>query len=162
MGGMQARDARVLIRWLKEGPVGAIPITHDEQSRGALVAATWEDAGDRAAVERLGRWHQSAFAVFGVPARVTAVGARQWLVEQVLEAPERVLFWVRDASGRVVGHVGLARFDFTARTVALRDVVCGEPAGQALMGAAVGALRAWVREAFGMWTEEAGAALVAA
>jgi hypothetical protein len=173
MDGPHPKEVRTLIRWLKEGPSGAIPIIHlarsdfglgstDQLSLGSLQVVTWEDAGDRDAIDRLVRWHESAFTVFAVPVPVTASGARQWLVEQVLEAPERVLFWIKDVRGQAVGHIGLSRFDFALRTVALRDVVCGAPGSESLAAEGVETLRGWVREAFGMWTVDAGQLLAAA
>jgi hypothetical protein len=162
MDGLQPNQVRTLIRWLKEGPPGAIPISRGQQSLGSLQAVVWEDAGDREAVNRLVGWHESAFAVFAAPVPVTRHGARQWLVEQVLEAPERLLFWIKDIRGQAVGHAGLARFDFAVRTVSLRDVVCGVPGSESLVAEAVEALRGWVREAFQMWTEDAGQLLAAA
>ena len=162
MDGLQPKQVRTLIRWLKEGPPGAVPIPAGEPSLGSLQVVTWEDAGDREAIERLVRWHKSAFTIFAMPMPVTAPAARQWLVEQVLEAPERLLFWVRDVGGQAVGHVGLSRFDYAVRTVALRDVVCGLPGGERLVGEGVETLRGWVRETFGMWTIDAGQLLAAA
>jgi hypothetical protein len=152
MDGPQAQEVRTLIRWLKEGPPGAIPISRGPHPLGSLQAVSWEDAGDLGGMERLGSWHASAFAAFAAPAAPS--GVRQWLVEQVLEAPERVLFWIRDASGRPVGHVGLANFDFRRRTVSLRDVVCDPEGTGPLAASAVETLRAWVRETLRMRAED--------
>jgi hypothetical protein len=87
---------------------------------------------------------------------MTAGGVRRWLMEQVLEAPERLLFWVRDVAGRAVGHIGLSRFDFAGGTVAVRDVVCGVNGAETLLGEAVETMKLWVREAFGMHAVDAG------
>jgi hypothetical protein len=162
MDGLQPKEVRTLIRWLKEGPPGAVPISFDGQSLGSLQVVTWEDAGERTAIDRLVRWHDSAFTTFAAPAPATPVSVRQWLVEHVLEAPERLLFWVRNSQGEAVGHVGLPRFDFAVHTVALRDVVCGEPGAEHLVAEAVETLRGWVRESFRMWTIDAGQFLAAA
>jgi hypothetical protein len=143
-------QVQMLIRWCKEGPPGCIPVCREQLSLGSLRAASWEDAGDRALIERLHRWHGSAFADLAVPLSLTPARVRGWLIEQVLEVPTRLLFWVRDVTGQIVGHVGLARFDFTRRTVTVRDVVCGESGCENLVTLAVGALQTWPREAFGM------------
>ena len=86
----------VLLRWLKDGPQGAIPIGLEPPSRGSLQAVTWEDAGDLLALDRLSRWHAAP-----------AAGLRRWLQQVVLPCPDRLLFWVLDAQGRFLGHVGL-------------------------------------------------------
>jgi hypothetical protein len=131
MDGLRVREIQTLFRWFKEGPPGAIPIEHDSRSVGLLQAATWEDTGG-APAERLAAWH-------GSPA------ARRWLVEDVMEEPDRVLFWVKDVRGEVVGHVGLGGVDEAAGTIGVGDVVCGAAGHEGLMAAAVGCLVGWVQ-----------------
>jgi hypothetical protein len=138
MDGLQPQQVETLIRWLKEGPAGAIPLSGTHPPKGTLQAVTWEDAGDREALALLGRWHP--------PARTS----RRWLVEQFLEPPGRLLFWVRNADGRAVGHLGLSCLDFTAGTVALEDFLCGEGEAGPMMNEAIEALRGWTREALRM------------
>jgi hypothetical protein len=135
MDSLQQQQVETLFRWLKDGPAGAIPLAGAHPSKGYLQAVCWEDAGDRGALELLRRWHLSA------------ASPRRWLVEQVLEAPRRLLFWVRDGDGRAVGYVGLSCLDFTAGTAALGDVVCGEREAAPLLDEAVHALGEWTREA---------------
>jgi hypothetical protein len=101
-------------------------------------------------------WHRSLFAAFALALPLSLSGARRWLTEQILEAPERLLFWVRDVAGRPVGHIGLFRFDFVERTAQLRDVVCGVRGKEEMVAAAVETLKPWVFEAFGMALVDAG------
>jgi hypothetical protein len=130
MDGLHAREICTLFRWFKEGPPGAIAIEHDHRSVGMLQAATWEDAGGPP-VEQLAAWHGS--------------GAREWLVESVLKTPDRVLFWVKDVRGELVGHVGLSGLNEQAGTITVGDVVCGVSGGEGLMVSAVGCLVEWVQ-----------------
>ena len=130
MDGLRAREIQTLFRWFKEGPPGAIPIEHDQRSVGMLQAATWEDAGG-AAADRLDSWH----------GRGTG---RRWLVESVLNTPDRVLFWVKDVRGEMIGHVGLSGLDALSGTITVGDVICGVAGQEALMAAAVGCLVGWV------------------
>jgi hypothetical protein len=143
MDGLQPEQLCTLFRWLKEGPPGAIPIEHEGRSLGHLQAVGWEEAGNSAAVEQLARWHLSA----GATLPTTPSTVRQWL-EQVLHAPDRVLFWVRDARGRAVGHIAILAHD--AATVTIGDVLCGEPAAARLLAAASGALAGWVSQELGL------------
>src|SRR5262245_33037310 len=130
MDGLRVREIQTLFRWFKEGPPGAIPIEHDQRSVGLLQAATWEDAvGPPAA--KLEAWHGPA--------------VRKWLAEDVLKTPDRVLFWVKDVRGELVGHVGLRGIDDAAGTITVGDVVCGVAGHEALMAAAVGCLVGWVQ-----------------
>src|SRR5262249_45628300 len=130
MDGLRAREIQTLFRWFKEGPPGAIPVEHEQRSVGLLQAATWEDAAGPPA-EKLELWHGAGTG-------------RRWLVEAVLKTPDRVLFWVKDVRGEVVGHVGLWGLDEAAATITVGDVVCGAAGHEGLMAAAVGCLVGWV------------------
>ena len=156
MDGLHSGQVRTLIRWIKEGPAGVVPISRPDESLGSLQAVTWDDAGNSAVIELLVGWHRSLLAVFAFQMPMSAGGVRRWLMEQVLEAPERLLFWVRDIAGHLVGHVGLSRFDFAERTVAVRDVVCGVGGAEATLAEAVETLKTWVREAFSLRAVDEG------
>src|SRR5437660_3760809 len=142
MEGPPAQDVRTLLRWMKEGPPGALPVEQGGRSLGCLQAVTWEDAGDPAALGRLARWHG--------PYAAAPAAARRWLVEQVLPAADRVLFWVKDVRGGFAGHAGLSRLDVAARTAALCDVVAAGPAADRLVAAAALALAGWARATLGL------------
>lgn len=150
MDGPDSSPLFTLLRWMKEGPPGAIPVQRGSRSLGTLRAVGWEDAGDRDAVARLARWHEQAFARFSGPPAVTAEGTRQWLVERVLHAPGRVLFWVRDVRGVAVGHLGLGGHNPIAGTVEIIDALTGEPDGESIMTAAADTLAEWARETVGL------------
>jgi hypothetical protein len=135
MEGLQPEQLRTLFRWFKEGPPGAIPIEQQGRSLGLLQAVSWEDAGTAGLLEDLAGWHGPGFSV---------AAARRWLTDEVLPTPDRVLFWVKDVRGEVVGHVGLSQLGIDG-TVTISDVLCGSPAGEALLAAAVGALVGWVQ-----------------
>jgi len=158
MDGLATEDIYTLLRWVKDGPAGTIPIDTPARSLGRLQAVTWEDAGDRPAVERLFRWHERAFAGFPEPFAVTPEGARRWLVDLVLSDPQRVLFWVRDVRGEARAHVGLTAIDLDAGTATIGDVITGHPGAAALAAAAVEALAQWVRWELGLRVERASQA----
>jgi hypothetical protein len=150
MDGPTSASVFRLLRWMKEGPPGAIPITHAGRTLGCLTAVTWDDAGDQAVIARLVNWHRPAFAPLAGEFPVTPDGARQWLTRRVLADEGRALFWVRGVSGEPVGHVGLSGFDFHAGSAEVCDVVYGEPAAVGLVNAALGALGQWATEALGV------------
>lgn len=134
MERLPTEHLRILFRWFKDGPPGAIPIEHDHRSLGRLQAVTWEDAGCAADLERLAAWHS-----------LPSVAARAWLADQVLPAADRVLFWVKDIRGEAIGHVGLCDLDDENGTIAICDVLCDDPAAERLLAAALASLGAWVR-----------------
>jgi hypothetical protein len=150
MDGPNSASVFRLLRWMKEGPPGAIPITQGGRTLGCLTAVTWDDAGDLAVIDRLVSWHRPAFATLAGQFPVTPDGARQWLTRRVLADEGRALFWVRGVSGEPVGHVGLCGFDFHTGSVEACDVIAGEPAAAWLVNAAISALGQWATEALGV------------
>jgi RimJ/RimL family protein N-acetyltransferase len=143
-----------IIRRLKGGlwalPV-AFPTAAPDHAQVVLEPVTWRDADDPKTVSLLAAWRGSANAFFPAQFPVTHEGTRRWLVKQLLENPDRVLFWVRAPQGERIGHLGLFRFDFDDGSVELDNVVRGVPAvvGGA-MSSAVEALLRWSFAALGM------------
>lgn len=150
MDGPTTEQAALLFRWFKEGPPGVVPIGREGRSLGSLRAVTWEDAGDLAALEQVAGWHESAFARYPEAFPVTPASVRRWLTQQVLPAPDRVLFWVRDVRGERVGHAGLSRLNLKAGTVAVSDVVAAHVVAERLVDEALTALAAWARDTLGV------------
>jgi hypothetical protein len=145
MDGLTPEHALTLFRWLKEGPPGSIPIVVRDAPCGSLQAITWEDAGDLDALDRICAWHGLAFAWLPDPVPVTHTSIRRWLVEQVLEVPTRVLFWIKTHQDICVGHVGLSSLD-QAGNARLCDLLVGHPRYRNLLDAGIRTLTDWSRE----------------
>jgi hypothetical protein len=160
MDGLRGEQLLTLFRWFKEGPPGAVPIEHNDRSIGVLVAVTWEDAGCSAAAGRLAAWHESA-QPFPEPFPATSSGARQWLVERVLQTTDRVLFWVKDVRGQAVGHVGLSELDANEGRITVADVLCGAAGHEGLMAAAVNCLTDWLQSSLQLTARLEGERLAA-
>jgi hypothetical protein len=150
MDGPPAEHVRTLLRWLKDGPPGAIPIERPGRPPGALVAVTWEDAGDADALDRASRWYLAELALRAGARPVAPETIRRWLQQEILPSDDRVLFWIKGADGRPVGHVGLRAFDFAARTVVVGDLAGEDAMVDPLIGAAMEALARWAKEQLGM------------
>lgn len=118
-----------------------IPLAGDA---GALVPVGPDDLADSRAVALLARWREQAFDAYLVRFPITLDGTRTWLERGVLGTPDRVLFWVKDPTGRRVGHLGLFRYDAHTRSIELDNVVRGEADGPAgIMTRATEALCRW-------------------
>src|SRR2546430_10207579 len=87
----------------------------------------WHEAERQHAIALLGRWRERASPFFPAQFPVTLPGSQRWLLKQLLEVPDRILFWVRGSDGRAVGHVGLFRFDWDDPSVEIDNIVRGEP-----------------------------------
>jgi RimJ/RimL family protein N-acetyltransferase len=153
-------QALTIVRWFKDGPPGAIPIVQHGQALGALEAITWRDAHSSAALERLLRWQESAASTLPTRFPATVAGARAWLIEQVLEVPTRLLFWVKALDGLVLGQVGLVRLDGARGTAEIGHLVRGEAGAlSGALSASVATLCDWAFEALRLRSLELRVAL---
>lgn len=131
MDGPTPDQLHLVLRWMKDGPPGAIPLVRAGRPAGCLQAVTWEDAGDFALLADLAGRDGAAF--------------RDRLIHEILPPPDRLLFVVRDASGVVRGHLGLRRFDLAGGTVE----ACDERL-EALAEEAHQAVDRWLADTFGI------------
>ena len=98
----------------------------DEWMAG-LDPITWHDVDAPDSIRLLAEWREAAQNSFPAIFPVTLEGTRRWLIRQVLEVPDRLLFWVQGAQGQKIGHVGVNRIDFAARNLELDNIVRGVP-----------------------------------
>ena len=76
-------------------------------------------------VKLLAEWREASAEWFPSQFKVTKKGTRKWLKEKVINAKDRILFWVQDLEGLFIGHMGLYRFDFKNRSCEIDNVVRG-------------------------------------
>jgi RimJ/RimL family protein N-acetyltransferase len=114
------------LRRLKEKPAeGILPVTQQGQLLARLIPVGFPDANSDAAVDLLAKWREQAADAFPSQFPVTFEGTKRWLSKNLLELPERFLFWVTTPEGQRVGHLGLYRFDFEQRQTELDNVIRG-------------------------------------
>ena len=148
MDGAQEDQVLTIFRWLKDGPPGGLPMSLDDGPMACIEAVGWGDVNRSAALARLALWRQAARPDL---APITPALVRGWLVEQVLDIPDRLLFWVKGPDDRPLGHVGLLRFDFAARTADVGLLLRGvEGEAPGIMSAAVLTLCAWAFESLSL------------
>jgi RimJ/RimL family protein N-acetyltransferase len=129
-------------------PMTVLPVLRGGGMIARLEPVTWADPYDPAAVGLLADWRRAAADAFPSQFPVTPAGTQHWLVKQVLETPDRVLFWVTAPDGRRLGHLGLFRYDPAGRHIEVDNVVRGvQGEAPGVMTAAVGTLLEW---AFGI------------
>ena len=95
---------------------------------------------------RLGRWREENSFAFPSQFKVTVEGTKKWLKNQVVDNPERILFYIfSDKNTRdPVGHLGLASFDFDQNSLELDNVLRGDKFNHpGLMSMGVRALIDW-------------------
>jgi RimJ/RimL family protein N-acetyltransferase len=106
---MKAPAAEV-VRRLKEQVI-PIPVFQYGRKWGWLESVTWGDLERAETLAEVTAWRRQASAALAGTFPLTAGGTRQWLVGDVLEAPDVILFWVRGLDGARVGHAGLSGID---------------------------------------------------
>ena len=104
MDGLATEDISVLLRWLEDGPAGTIPIESTDRSLGRLQAVTWQDAADREAMGRLGRWHEILRGFLGFAAPT----GNCWLATNSPAIYNRIIILPRRSS---LGQIAARRID---------------------------------------------------
>jgi RimJ/RimL family protein N-acetyltransferase len=135
------------IRHLKAAPIDgglgfAVQLRCQQVAR--LEPVTWRDAECADSVQLLAQWREAAADAFPAIFPVTIDGTHRWLIKQLLEVPDRLLFWIVTEEGQKIGHVGLFRFDAAAQQIEIDNVIRG--VANVLPGiieAAVAALLDW-------------------
>jgi RimJ/RimL family protein N-acetyltransferase len=134
-------------------PETIFPLIQMRKVIGRLEPLSWADAAGPEAASLLAKWRDKANPFFPSQFPVTLEGTQRWLVKGVLETPDRILFWVKSADGRPVGHVGLFRFDFDQKSAEVDNIVRGEEGVlPGLMQAAIDAMLGWTFGALGLQT----------
>jgi perosamine synthetase len=123
-----------------------LPIMQNGQKVGTLVPVTEATLASVADIEMLQKWRAASQEWFPSTTTITAAGTKRWTEAAVLKTPDRVLFFVCDATGTKIGHLGLFRFDYHQRTCELDNVIRGEAGTPGLMAAASEALMGWARQ----------------
>lgn len=95
-------------------------------------------------VKTLAHWRKANNAWFFSQFRVTNRGTKKWLKEQVINAEDRLLFWIQTPNNHFVGCIGICHVDFKGRTCEVDNVMRGvENAIPGVMTLSLNALLRW-------------------
>jgi RimJ/RimL family protein N-acetyltransferase len=134
-------------------PETIFPLIQMRKVVGRLTPVSWADSERPETAALLARWRETANPYFPSQFPVTLEGTQRWLVKGLLETPDRILFWVKAADGRFIGHVGLFRFDFDQMSAEVDNIVRGEEGVlPGVMQTAIDALLGWSFGALGLRT----------
>ncbi len=123
----------------------SIPLTN---KRGFLVPVG-ECHADDPTVVRLLTEFRKPITTFPAIFEVTEERTRSWLRTHLLDVPDRILFFVVDCNGRIIGHAGFARCLNSDRTMELDNIIRGIPDVEpGLMSSAVSHLVHWAKTTF--------------
>lgn len=117
-------------------------------NRGFLVPVS-ECHADLPSVVRLLTEFRKPITTFPSFFEVTEERTHRWLRAHLLDVPDRILFFVVDPTGQIIGHVGLTHCLSPERTMELDNIVRGVPdAEPGLMSLAVRQLIYWSQATF--------------
>ena len=112
----------------------------NKEKIGYLTPVTFESLNKKEDIELLMSLREYGQEWFPSQQKITFDGTKRWLENGLLNAKDRILFWVCDNSGKKCGHIGLFRFNFHGRFCELDNVIKSENAQRGIMHCAVGAL----------------------
>lgn len=120
-----------------------------EGQKGRLVPVTQQDSSKPELVKLLSDWRRNAQEWFPSQFTVTEEGTQRWMDKALFEAPDRLLFFVENAKGEKIGHVGLFRFNYQQRFCELDNIVRGVAGTEkGIMQGACAALIDWAKQEF--------------
>jgi RimJ/RimL family protein N-acetyltransferase len=148
---MDAEDQQFVLETIRNVKIASsrngnwFAIFDRDECMAGLDPVTWQDVDDPDSIELLARWRESAQNSFPAIFPVTLEGTRRWLIKQVLELPDRLLFWIKSSEGEKIGHAGIYRIDFAEGNLELDNVVRGVPrVMRGAMYSGVQAILSWV------------------
>lgn len=102
-----------------------IEIKSDEKIVGKLIPISTKTLEDDKKIELLTNWRKENQHAFPSQFKVTFEGTKTWTQKQVLQQKDRILFFVADEKGQLIGHVGLFRFDYHKKACELDNIIRG-------------------------------------
>lgn len=139
---------------LKFGDSGAplkIPFKTADGQSACLEFITDSILQDEAGIALMAKWRDGAANWFPARFKVTLAGTKVWAQKALLDVKDRVLFWVLDAAGARVGHVGLFRLSPDSSHFEIDNILRGEaPANQRIIFSAIQEMLLWQRNVLGV------------
>ena len=127
-----------------------IPVYKEDKKIGFLKPITISCVNDSIIIKLLAKWREINFDSYPTQFKVTEEGTKIWLDEQVIKKSDRVLFFVYDRTGKIIGHMGLASFDYRHKFCEIDNVVRGSDEEKGLMTLSLKALIKWALENLGI------------
>lgn len=102
------------------------PILVDGRMCGRLRPLTADTLQNDEEIAMLTAWRSASQEWFTSQFPVTEQGTRSWLQNQILDADDRILFFVEDADMTPVGQVGLLHYDEESKTCEFDNLLRGK------------------------------------
>jgi len=130
-----------IIRSLKNAAFGSVPVSGTTFSWVVIGADTVRNDD---IILLLAKWRSENMAGFPCEELISVAGTRGWVWKQLVEREDRILFFLMDDNGRLVGHAGFSNIDFEAGICEFDNIIKGEKdAEKGLMVRACSVLIYW-------------------
>lgn len=130
-----------------------IPVMQDGKQIATLRVITKSMLNDDNVVELLTKWRSEHQDAFPSQFKVTHEGTKRWGQKQLLDLPDRILFFLETPEGKPYAHLGLYRFDFGKKSCEIDNIVRGESTQPGSMTHALRALIIWTFETLQVKTQ---------
>ncbi|OGH51229.1 MAG: hypothetical protein A3H17_01220 [Candidatus Levybacteria bacterium RIFCSPLOWO2_12_FULL_37_14] len=139
-----------ILRLLKQEQITVaapiIPIYNQANFIGYLRVVSQSAYDDRGEIRLLAKWRYASQAWFPAQFTVTEEGTRDWVQKKLIDAEDRILFFIETPSGKPIGHVGLFRFNFSEFACEIDNVIRGEAYLPGIMTSAIITLINWAKK----------------
>ena len=116
-----------------------------------LVCFSADKADDAQFIAMLANWRQDNMATYPRQEKITEEGTKRWVLNQLVNRPDRILFLVRQQDGGLVGHMGLSSFNPDDCSAEFDNMIKGDKSGQrGVMTDASNLMFRWAHEGIGI------------
>jgi transketolase len=120
-----------------------IPVVQNGKKIAQLRLITKSMLSDDKIIKLLTKWRSEHQDAFPSQFKVTHAGTKKWGQAQLLNLPDRTLFFLETLDGRPFAHMGLFRFNYKEKSCEIDNVVRGVDLLPGSMTAALQALIKW-------------------
>jgi transketolase len=128
---------------LKTAIPSTIPVYNKTIHIANLRVITKKSLSKPETISLLAKWRAASQDAFPSQFKVTHEGTKKWSKNQLLELPDRILFFLETLDGEPYAHMGLFRFNYKEQSCEIDNVVRGEDIIPGSMTHALHALIEW-------------------
>lgn len=102
-------------------------------------------------IEKLSQWREKAQQWFPSQFKITNKGTERWAQRLISNSPDRILFWVKNSKGQLIGHVGLFRFNYRNSFCEIDNIIRGvENTDKGIMLKSIDCMIDWAKSTFNL------------
>lgn len=103
-----------------------ISVLRNGETIAKLNVITKDMLSKSSTIKLLAKWRNNNQDAFPAQFKVTEEGTKKWGEAQLLNLPDRILFFLETLEGKPFAHLGLYRFNYEERSCEIDNIVRGE------------------------------------